>query len=140
MKYTYFKILLIGIIGIITSCNITQKIIVKGQPGTKIYDSEEKYIATIDHTGETSISLDRTEKYHFYLQAQSPQSEFLVPFALDYVNRKRPDGGPLFAFSFLLPPAVGQLWGFPVFLRLISYGDKDFDYLDNQQTNEDIIK
>ena len=32
MKYTYFKILLIGLMGIITSCSITQKIIIKGQP------------------------------------------------------------------------------------------------------------
>ena len=142
MKSTCSKILLCVLIMILSSCNIAQKIVIIGNPGTKIYDTNEKYLTTINNTGTASIKLDRKEEYHYYLQAKVPQSNILVPFALDYINHNRPDenAGPLLALSYFLPPGAGGAWGLPVAIRLWSYGDADFNYLENQKTNEDLIK
>ena len=149
MKSICSKILLYGLIMTLSSCNIAQKIVIIGNPGTKIYDTNEKYLTTINNTGTASIKLAREEAYHYFLQAQAPQSDILVPFALDYINHNRMDiegaiAGYVFTIvaSVYLPPLLGLVWGIPVGKRiLLSVGeDPDFDYLENQKTNEDLIK
>ena len=141
MKKMYKLILLLGLFGILSSCTVTQQLTIQGYPGTKIFDSNEKYLATIDYTGTTTITFDRSEKYNYYLQAQSPESNVLVPFALDYTNHKRPESSMMLLLSCVLPPSVGLItWGLPVYSALNAYGlDNDFDYIENLTTNNDLI-
>lgn len=142
MKKMYKLIFLLGLFGILSSCISTQQITLHGHPGTKIFDSNEKYLATIDYTGTTTITLDRSENYNYYLQAQSPESNVLVPFALDYVNHNRQWMHNIFWASVFLPPGIGFItYGWPFFAVVGQYGlDCDFDYIENQTTNNDLIK
>ena len=142
MKKMYKLILLLGLFGILSSCTFTQQLTIQGYPGTKIFDSNEKYLATIDYTGTTTITFDRSERYNYYLQAQSPESNVLVPFALDYVDHNRAWLDNMVLFAFCTPPVVGYLvYGIPIQCVSIKYNlfDRDFDYIENLTTNNDLI-
>lgn len=141
MKKMYKLIFLLGLFGILSSCTFTQQLTIQGYPGTKIFDSNEKYLATIDYTGTTTITFDRSEEYNYYLQAQSPESNVLVPFALDYVDHNRQWMTNLWLTSLVLPPSFGFItYGWPFLAVVNGYGwDCDFDYIENLTTNNDLI-
>ena len=136
------SIILVSIIAIAQSCTITQELRIAGKPGTSIYDSNGKMLSTIDYSGSTTITINRKDEYHYFLQAKTPDSNILVPFALDYTNNSRPASGDMLILSCALPPSVGLIiWGLPVYSKLEAYGkDKDFDYLVFQKTNNDLIR
>lgn len=142
MKKFILSIALISVFIVLSSCSVTQEIRVEGRPGTSIYDSNGKMLSTIDYSGSTIITIDRANEYHYFLQAKAPDSNILVPFALDYANNSRPSGYDMLLLSCVLPPSVGLLtWGWPVCSKLNAYGvDKDFDYLKFQKTNNDLVK
>ena len=142
MKKFILSIALISVFIVLSSCSVTQEIRVEGRPGTSIYDSNGKMLSTIDYSGSTIITIDRANEYHYFLQAKAPDSNILVPFALDYANNSRPSSGDMLLLSCVLPPSFGLLtWGLPVYSKLKAYGvDKDFDYLRFQKTNNDLVK
>lgn len=141
MNKIILNIILVSIIAITQSCTITQELRIAGKPGTSIYDSNGKMLSTIDYSGSTTITINRNDKYQYFLQAKSPGSNILVPFALDYTNNNRAvDWERVGWTSVLCPPLAGVLiygwWGL-----LSDYGvDDDFDYLVFQKTNNDLIR
>lgn len=70
------------------SCSSLQTFSIYGDPGTKIYTHDGKYLAQIDYSGKTDVTFDRKgvygPMYSSLLQAQVPNSNILVPFGLDY--------------------------------------------------------
>ncbi len=142
MKKSILSIALISVLIVLSSCSVTQEIRVEGRPGTSIYDSNGKMLSTIDYSGSTIITIDRANEYHYFLQAKAPDSNILVPFALDYTNNNRSlDSDRLGWISLCMPPLAGVLiygwWG--CFKE--GYGhDDDFDYLRFQKTNNDLVK
>lgn len=140
MKRYILSIALISVFIVLSSCSVTQEIRVEGRPGTSIYDSNGKMLSTIDYSGSTIITIDRQNEYQYFLQAKAPDSNILVPFALDYADNSRNDNIPIIAFC--LPPVVGYLtWGVIFHSHILAYGvDNDFDYLRFQKTNNDLIR
>lgn len=142
MKKFILSIALISVFIVLSSCSVTQEIRVEGRPGTSIYDSNGKMLSTIDYSGSTIITIDRANEYHYFLQAKAPDSNILVPFALDYTNNNRQSGRTMFLLSGILPPLAGYvIWGIPACIACNAYGDdNDFDYLRFQKTNNDLVK
>ena len=141
MKKSILHYTLIGVFVVLSSCSITQDIRVEGKPGTSIYDSNGQMLSTIDYSGYTIITMDRRNKYHYFLQAKLPDSNILVPFALDYTNNNRAvDWGTVGWISVTLPPLAGVLiYGW--LGLLFDHGiDDDFDYLQFQKTNNDLVQ
>lgn len=142
MKKSILFIALISVFIVLSSCSVTQEIRVEGKPGTSIYDSNGKMLSTIDYSGATIVTIDRADDYHYFLQAKAPDSNILVPFAVDYTNHSRVDQKTIEIISFCIPPVVGYLtWGLIAWHHLEAYGtDNDFDYLRFQKTNNDLVK
>ena len=89
MKKNHFVFTLIGILlATLLSCSSHQTFTVKGTPGTIITNPNNLQIGTIGNTGETKLTLSRKDGYYHYLQAYVPGSSVIVPFALDYQNKK----------------------------------------------------
>ena len=114
------------------SCK-TQKFHVSGEPGTIITALDGSTLTVIDQSGTAEIKMDRRDGYDAFLQAKAPGSEKLVPFALDYKNHNR-----------TTPNYILGLVTFPVFGFLIFWSNIgscfDYDYLQYQHTNNDLIK
>lgn len=141
MKKSILSIALISVLIVLSSCSITQEIKIEGKPGTSIYDSNGKMLSTIDYSGSTTITMDRQKKYDYFLQAKLPNSDILVPFALDYTNNNRAADWDRFTWiSLAIPPLAGALiygWLGVLFDHGI---DDDFDYLRFQKTNNDLVQ
>lgn len=89
MKKNHFIFTLIGILlATLLSCSSHQTFTVKGTPGTIITNPNNLQIGTIGNTGEATLTLSRKDGYYHYLQAYVPGSSVIVPFALDYQNKK----------------------------------------------------
>lgn len=141
MKKFILSIALISVLIVLSSCSVTQEIRVEGRPGTSIYDSNGKMLSTIDYSGSTTITMDRQKKYDYFLQAKLPNSDILVPFALDYTNNNRAaDWDRIGWISLAIPPLAGVLvYGW--LGLLFDHGiDDDFDYLQFQKTNNDLVQ
>lgn len=120
-----------------TSCN-TQKIIVNGEPGTVITTVDgQTTLAVIDQSGTAEIKMKRKEYYIPFLQAKAPNSNELIPFALDYENHNRTTPNWIIGFAILVP--VGYLGPSYIFFNR-SDSKFDYDYLEQQQTNNDLIR
>lgn len=65
------------------SCTTTQKFNVAGTAGTEIYTSSMERVGVIGSNGKAKVTLP-ADGYYAYLLAKKPQSNLLVPFALDY--------------------------------------------------------
>lgn len=73
---------------VLSSCSTTQTFTVQGIPGTVI-SKNNKQMAVIDQTGQAQLTLDRKNGYEHFFLAQTPGSNIQVPFALDYNNNNR---------------------------------------------------
>lgn len=128
------------IILLLTSCN-TQKFYVKGIPGTIITTLDNEQLGVIDQSGSAEIKLDRKTGYQAFLQAKAPNSNMLVPFALDYKNKNRSSTNFGVGFVIFMPPLTTIAILGPGWIMLSRRGSYyDYDYLDNQTTNNDLIK
>lgn len=65
------------------SCSTTQKFFVTGAPDTKIFTPGRVILGTINSSGVVEVEL-QSDAYCAYLLAQGPDSELMVPFALDF--------------------------------------------------------
>ena len=168
---TKLILLFVGIVFALSSCTVTQKITVVGRPGTTIYDPNDKILGTIENTGKTTLEISRNDGYYAFLQAQTPGSNILVPFALDYKDCHRQlaqdfvtgtgftllimtsvcgitaaiagaAGADDISRGFALTAAGGLVAGLGLALPgwLSDIPDPDFNYLNIQTTNEDLIK
>ena len=114
---------------LLESCNPTQKMTVYGTPGTVITNlNGTQILSVIDQSGSTQVKLGRNGGYCAFLQAKAPDSDKYIPFALDYkdINRSAIN---LVAF-------LGPSW---ILFNRIG-GSYDYDYLETQSTNNDLIR
>lgn len=93
---TYISFLIVVcLIFTTTSCGITQKFVVAGEPGTEIYDPLMDKVGVIDNTGKAKIifkSKEYNKVYVAYLMAHKAGSDQYIPFALNYKNSKLAHG------------------------------------------------
>ena len=104
-------ILYISLFAIFTlsSCSSTQTISIHGKPGTTIYTSDMKKIATIPESGESQIEISKDITCN-YLLSIDKDGDKAIPFALDFENRSC--NGPKIAENIclgLLFPSIGGL-------------------------------
>lgn len=134
--------LLVAVVFLTTSCYTNQKFYVQGFPGTVITSMDEnKTLAVIDQSGVAEIKLKRNDGYYAFLQAKAPNSNKAIPFALDYQDKNRSKTYEILYGCFLVPPLLfvgflGPMW---VFGSLMGT-QFDYDYLDYQHTNNDVIR
>lgn len=141
MKKIFFVISVAAIL-LTTSCN-TQRFYVQGMPGTIIKSIDEhETIAVIGQNGEAVIEMNRKDGYTPFLLAQAPGSEKLVPFALNYEDSNRSYTNRGWMVAWLLVPPFSLIGYFgPAWVCLARQGFKyDYEYLNQQHTNNDLIK
>ena len=123
---------------LLESCNPTQKMTVYGTPGTVITNlNGTQILSVIDQSGSTQVKLGRNGGYCAFLQAKAPDSDKYIPFALDYkdINRSTIN---LVAGAIIVYPLgfLGPSW---ILFNRIG-GSYDYDYLETQSTNNDLIR
>lgn len=82
MKKTSIVYIIVACI-LLASCTTTQKFNVAGTAGTEIYNSNMERVGVIGSNGKAKVTLP-SDGYYAYLLSKSPNSNLLVPFALDY--------------------------------------------------------
>lgn len=88
MKHLIFKLfLLAGTTFTMFSCTTSQTMTIEGQPGTEILTPGLKNLGTIGENRKVNIKIP-SDDYYAFLLARSNGSKELVPFALDYRNKK----------------------------------------------------
>ena len=88
MKHIIFKfIFLVGTTFTLFSCSTSQTLTIEGLPGTEILTPGLKNLGTIGNNHKTKITIP-SDDYYAFLLARSNGSKELVPFALDYKNKK----------------------------------------------------
>lgn len=143
----------------ITSCSTAQKFVVTGTPGTEIYDANYDRTATIGDDGQVELQVSADFQAGF-LFSKSPDSNLLIPFALDYEYNPYKqrnmiygatvysllslpivfDGLTLleaFCYEALMAVGGGTLgyWFSPINYKTTW----SFNYLNNQITNQDLF-
>jgi len=164
-KHFIFLVFLLGVF-VLSSCHTTQTFTVHGTPGTVISKGQQQ-LAVIDQSGQSTITLKTADGYAHFLNAQAPGSNIPVPFALDYKNHSRSAEAGLCVALMVIPPIVGMagliaaavnhkhggdtktpaligcaglvLW-VPAIFVFVKSDFPDFDYLDDQSTNNDLIQ
>lgn len=86
MKKIYIIYSLIFVCYFLSSCTTSQKIVVKGTPGTEIYSPAMERLAIVESNGRTKIKLS-SDGYYAYLMSHQPNTNQFVPFALDYEHK-----------------------------------------------------
>ena len=169
-KHFIFLVFLLGIfVLVLSSCNTTQSFTVHGKPGTVISKGQQQ-LAIIDQSGQSTITLKSRDGYAHFLNAQAPGSNIPVPFALDYKDHSRSAENNLCIAGNLILPLVGVsgiiagaviegmssgdgsgitpiligcaavgLW-VPSLIAMLKSDFPDYDYLNNQSTNNDLIR
>lgn len=150
------------ILSTMSSCS-TQSFTINGIPGTVISSKNGEEIAIIDQTGQANIVFDNKQYCHFLL-AKSPNSNTMVPFALDYKDNNRNGrgntlgaiGAPAMVAGFItcivsgnipsaaalvVPGVIGVVLGvsFTVTAATTTGQLNNYDYLPNQITNNDLF-
>ena len=88
MKHIIFKfILIVGTTFALFSCTTSQTLTIEGLPGTEILTPGLKNLGTIGNNHKAKITIP-SDDYYAFLLARSNGSKELVPFALDYRNKK----------------------------------------------------
>ncbi len=114
---------------LVTSCSPYRKVIVKGTPGTVIYEKNgETQVGKIDSSGATKMKLSA---YNSYYLSKAPDSNLKVPFAVDVRDGGLDEDNGVMAASLFGSLVVGL----PVIFA--SRVDKP---LKNQTTNNDLFK
>jgi len=71
---------------LITSCSTSTKTVLRGNPGTEIYQINGKYVGAIPVSGELKLQIP-DENYQAFMLSKKPGEETRVPFALNYKNK-----------------------------------------------------
>ena len=66
-----------------SSCIMSQDVVINGTPGTEIYSPSMEKIATVQSDGKTTVKI-HDDEFYSYLMSHEPNSQLFVPFALDY--------------------------------------------------------
>lgn len=70
-----------------SACSTSQKVTVKGTPGTEIYSPRMKKLGTIGPNAQVSFKIS-SDDYFAFLMSKNAESDELIPFALDYKEHK----------------------------------------------------
>lgn len=149
---------------VFSSCSTTEKFYVSGTPNTEIYTPYYVQVGTIGPNGRAKIEIS-SDNYCAFFLSKSPNSELYVPFALDYKRKSRmgtsfiKSTGQLIALSGALTAAMGlavedggeiigigggmaaaglAMWGFAGSRMEQKSYEYEYQYLNRQQTNEDL--
>lgn len=68
----------------LTNCSSTMKCYVTGEPETKIFTSDGKYLGEIPFNGIVEIKIDRKDNRHDFLIAQQKPDSPIIPIGLNY--------------------------------------------------------
>lgn len=71
----------------LTNCSSTMKCYVTGEPETKIFTSDGKYLGEIPFNGIVEIKIDRKDNRHDFLIAQQKPDSPIIPIGLNYSKR-----------------------------------------------------
>lgn len=158
MKRTHIIYCLAIICILLSSCSSTQKLTVKGSPGTEIYSPDMQRLGVIESNGKVKVRISKYE-YYAYLMSHQPHSAQFVPFALDYKRTKSHtliytgfglmgaglatavggvcagDGGEYFAYCGSIAMLAGCAMAVPTGL---SNNNMNFKYLSSQTTIQDM--
>ena len=74
-----------------SSCKMSQNVVINGTPGTEIYSPSMEKIATVQSDGKTTVKI-HDDEFYSYLMSHEPNSQLFVPFALDYYECKNYTG------------------------------------------------
>ena len=88
MKSVIKFIIFVMLVFVVSSCTTTQKFMVEGTPGTKIYTPFGTCVGTIQNSGKTKIELP-SDGYYAYMLSKDEKSDLFIPFALDYKKCSR---------------------------------------------------
>lgn len=94
---------------VLTSCHTTQKFNVEGTAGTEIYTPGMQRLGVIGTDGTAKLIIS-SDEYYTYLLAKKPQSNLLVPFALDY-EKKSHTGARLLESAGVMVTLYGAIVG-----------------------------
>lgn len=87
-KFTLYKIFIIVVLAVLTSCHTTTKLSITGTPGSEIYQTDGKQLGTIPYSGQLKLDLD-DKAYNAFLISRNPSTNEIIPFALDYKYKGR---------------------------------------------------
>ena len=159
MKRLYLIFSVMFLFSFMSSCKLSQNVVINGTPGTEIYSPSMEKIATVQSDGTTKVKIYGDE-YYSYLMSHEPNSQLYVPFALDYERKIYNDGMRLivFALACYVAAPISELCGaegLAIILYLASTGTLvpggvlslirmndlpsgyHYKYLRYQRTNED---
>lgn len=109
------------------------KVTVYGQPGTEIY-SQDKFLGVIKQDGKVKVKLDN--RYIGILESRRPGTFYNVPFGVNTKNSKH-TWSRLFEWTLGGPTTI---FFYPIGRECSEdTRDKNYAYLKNQQTNDDIV-
>ena len=86
MKRLYLIFSVMFLFSFMSSCKMSQNVVINGTPGTEIYSPSMEKIATVQSDGKTTVKIYGDE-YYSYLMSHEPNSQLFVPFALDYERK-----------------------------------------------------
>ncbi|MGN0033386.1 MAG: hypothetical protein ACI358_06390 [Candidatus Limimorpha sp.] len=112
MKRLYLILSVMFLFSFMSSCKISQNVVINGTPGTEIYSPSMERIATVQSDGTTTVKIHGDEFYS-YLMSHEPNSQLFVPFALDY-KRKNYTGTNIakgFTFPILVSGVTAEFAG-----------------------------
>lgn len=133
MKKYISHIIILSICFSIASCSTKQKVIIYGNPGTGIYNSNYKKLGTIQENGKIKIKIN-TVDYFPYLLSRDNSSRDFIPFAIDYKYKNYDTQHVIGAC--LIPTGIGAL------LLIGNMNDNhqySYKYLSTQKTNDDFM-
>lgn len=128
MKNIYLSLTILLVCSVLTSCRTSQKLTLRGEPGSEIFTPTMEKVGDIGSNGLGRIKLDISAHTPFLISHKSGTQEF-VPFALDYKKTAYLTRCFLGIFLVYIPciglPSGDQRW-------------ESYKYLPIQNTNNDI--
>jgi len=83
MKKIYTLFLLYGVCLLLSACSSSTNITIHSIPGTEIFSADKQKLGIVGDDGKLKILTDDAS-YSAFMFSRAPQSNILVPFALDY--------------------------------------------------------
>lgn len=128
MKNIYLMLTILWVCLVLTSCRTSQKLTLRGEPGTEIFTPTMEKVGDIGSNGQGRIKLDITNHIPFLISKQVGTQTF-IPFALDYKQTNYLGRFILGVFTFYIPCIGMPLKG--------DQAQNDYKYLSTQTTNDD---
>ena len=128
MKNIYLSLTILLVCSVLTSCRTSQKLTLRGEPGSEIFTPTMEKVGNIGSNGLGRIKLDIDCHIPFLISKQVGTQTF-IPFALDY-KKTNYQGRFLLGVFTLYIPCIGMP-------STNSDQSHNYKYLPTQTTNDD---